>query len=114
MKLREIVNLLDAKCILGRDQLDVEIHSACGSDLMSDVLSFAKEDVILLTGLNNAHVIRTADMAGIRFIIFVRGKEPTKEVLDLAKKSEIGILSTKLPLYEACGKLYLGGLGREN
>lgn len=112
MQLKEVMNILDAQLFLGEEKLKEHVYSACGCDLMSDVLSYAKENVILLTGLVNTHVIRTAEMAGIYTIVFVRGKQPTKEILDLAQELEISIFSTKLPLYEACGYLYTKGLGR--
>lgn len=112
MQLKKIINLLEAKIYNGQDKMEAVVDSACGCDLMSDVLCFAKEDIILLTGLNNPHVIRTAEMAGINYVSFVRGKEPSRDLLDLANELNITVLSTKLPLYEACGRLYVAGLGR--
>jgi len=110
MKIREIVKLLNCQVLAGSDYLDTEVKAGCGCDLMSDVLAFIKPDSILLTGLNNPQVIRTAEIAEIKVICLVRGKQPAREVIDLAKDKEIILLSTFLPLFEACGKLYMNGL----
>lgn len=110
MKIEEVKRLLKAKMWTGDDRLDKEVYAACGCDLMSDVLAFAKEKVLLLTGLVNPQVIRTAEMLDIKAIIFVRGKEPTKDMIDMALQKKMIILSTEEPLYVACGKLYEAGL----
>ena len=110
MKIREIVKLLDCQVFSGREYLEIEIKTGCGCDLMSDVLAFIKSDSILLTGLNNPQVIRTAEIAEIKAVCFVRGKQPKKEIIDLASEKEIILLSTSLPLFEACGILYVNGL----
>lgn len=106
MKIRDIISLLDAEVLCGEENLDVEIHTACGSDMMSDVLAFVKDQSALLTGLVNSQVIRTAVMMDMLCVIFVRGKKPTAEMLELAEKNGIAILSTELRMYEACGRLY--------
>ena len=82
----------------------------CGCDLMSDVLSFIKPNSLLLTGLTNPQVIRTAEMADIKAICFIRGKKPDKETVELAKSKNIPLLLTDLPMFEACGRLYKEGL----
>lgn len=110
MKVSEIAALLDAKLITGEEMMDLDIHSACGSDLMSDVLAFVKDQGMLLTGLVNSHVIRTAEMMDIRVIAFIRGKQPDEEVARLAEEKEMVILCTQLPMYVACGRLYEAGL----
>ena len=91
--------------------LDNEVHSACGSDMMSDVLAFVKEQGVLLTGLINSQVIRTAEMMDMVCIVFVRTKKPTPEMIELAKDNDIALLTSKYRLFEACGKLYTNGLG---
>lgn len=114
MKLSYIKTILDADILTGEDaaELDAtEIHTACGCDLMSDVLAFVKDQSLLLTGLINPQVIRTAEMMDIVAVCFVRGKTPTQEVIELAKDRGIALITTKLPLYLACGKLYNEGLG---
>lgn len=110
MKISEVQRILDAKILNGEDMLDEEVFSACGSDLMSDVLAFVKNQGLLLTGLNNLQVVRTAEMMDIKAIVFVRGKMPDDEIISLAKKKDMIIMSTAEPLYSACGKLYCGGL----
>lgn len=110
MVLRDIKNRLDAELLVGEESLDLEISMACGSDLLSDVLAFTKSDSLLLTGLTNSQVIRTAEVADIRAVCFVRGKRPGREMIEQAREKGIPLLCTSLPLYEACGRLYDGGL----
>ncbi len=110
MKIREIVELLDAEVLYGSDLLDGEVHSACGCDMMSDVLAFVKEQAVLITGLCNPQVVRTAEMMDMRCIVFVRGKKPPADVVALAKESGIAVLASKERMYIACGKLYTHGL----
>ena len=113
MKISKIQELLKAKVWVGQDKIEREVFTACGSDLMSDVLAFVKDRVILLTGLVNPQVIRTAEMMDIKSIVFIRGKEPNKDVLDLAESKNMIILSTNYPMYIACGILYSNGLQYE-
>ena len=111
MKISVIKELLNAEVVCGEDNLDNEVHSACGSDMMSDVLAYVKDQAVLLTGLVNPQVIRTAEMMDMQCVVFVRSKIPSEEMIRLAKESDMVILCTKKRMYEACGKLYLGGLG---
>ena len=113
MKIREIATLLSADVLCGESQLDEEVQSACGSDMMSDVLAFVKDQGVLVTGLVNPQVIRTAMMMDMRCIVFVRSKRPTPEMLHLAKEHHIAVLASCSRMYEACGKLYASGLGNE-
>jgi predicted transcriptional regulator len=110
LKLKDVKEILEAEIISGEELLDIEVVSACGCDLMSDVLSFAKEEAILLTGLINSQVVRTAEMMDMRAIVFVRGKMPGIDIIELAKNKNIVIMTTKHPLYKACGLLYKLGL----
>ncbi len=110
MKLREIVNIIDARVIFGEDLLDTEILSAYGSDLMSDVLAFVEHQCMLLTGLVNPQAVRTAEMMDMKAIVFVRGKEPGEDVIQLAREAGIAVLATECPMYITCGKLYCAGL----
>jgi hypothetical protein len=89
---------------------DQEVASACGADLMSDVMAFVKEKVLLLTGLVNPQVIRTATLLDIHAIIFVRGKIPSRDMIDMAEEAEIVLAGSKLPMFISCGKLYEAGL----
>lgn len=113
MKLKEIKDILDASILCGEDMLGSEVGRACGSDLMSDVLRYTEDDSILLTGLMNVHVLKTADLANIQCIVFVRNKVPIKDIIEEAKKLDLVIMCTELPMYLACGRLYNKGLGVE-
>ena len=110
MTVHDIVALLGARVLCCEDLLDEEVRSACGSDLMSDVLAFVKERSVLLTGLTNQHAIRTAEILDVLCVIFVRGKEPTDDILAMAKERDIVILVTEYTLFTACGILYEQGL----
>ena len=115
MKIKDIQHLLDANLLChGDDNLDKEVTSAFGCDLMSDVLAYVKDQSVLLTGLVNPQVIRTAVMLDMVCVVFVRSKTPTEEILNLAKDSGIAVMSTNKTLYESCGLLYSNGLtGKE-
>ena len=110
MKICTMQELLDAKVLCCEENLGKHVYSACGSDLMSDVLAYVKDQAVLLTGLINSQVIRTAMMMDMVCIVFVRSKDPTEEMLQLARDNGIVILSTDKRLYEACGLLYANGL----
>jgi len=110
MTVAEAVSLLDGQFFCGKESGDREIISACGADLMSDVMAFVKERVLLLTGLVNPQVIRTAELLDIHAIIFVRGKSPSADMIEMAKESDITLGGTKLPMFVSCGKLYEAGL----
>ncbi|MGI6664471.1 MAG: DRTGG domain-containing protein [Christensenellaceae bacterium] len=110
MTVQEIKNILEAEICSREDMLGREVHTACGSDMMSDVLAYVKDQSVLLSGTVNPQVIRTAEMMDMVCIVFVRGKQPTPEMLELAADKDICVLSTKYPMFTACGKLYEKGL----
>ncbi len=110
MKVSKVKELLDAVVDVGADKLDMEVKTACGSDMMSDVLAFVKEEGLLLTGLVNPQVVRTAEMMDIKVIVFVRGKVPSAEMIALAEERGMVLLRTQKPMYVACGELYQAGL----
>ncbi|MGI6144548.1 MAG: hypothetical protein GX092_01370 [Clostridia bacterium] len=110
MKLAEIAKLLNANSFTSLNLNDIETESACGSDLLSDVLAFTKEKTLLLTGLVHPQVLRTVEMVDLVGVVFVRGKEPTQEMVDIAEEKRIPLMSTLYPMYEACGILYRAGL----
>lgn len=110
MTLEKAKEILNAKIIVGYENLSMEIKMGCGCDLMSDVLAFIKPNTLLLTGLTNQQVIYTAEMADINAICFVRGKKPDEETIRLAKAKNINLLTTDLPMFESCGRLYKNGL----
>ena len=110
MKLREVKEILEANIVVGKEKLDMEVFTAFGADLMSDVMAFAKAGSLLLTGLTNAQVVKTAANRNIAAIILVRGKEPSTEAIDMAKELQIPILTTKYILFETAGILYSKGI----
>lgn len=110
MKLREVKDILEAEVIVGEENMDLEVKTAFGADLMSDVLAFAKAGSLLLTGLTNTQVIRTANVLDIAAIILVRGKKPSSETIALARELKIPILATKYILFETAGRLYMKGI----
>lgn len=110
MKISTVKEILNADVVCGEELLDEEVFSAFGCDLMSDVLAFVKNQGLLLTGLNNPQVVRTAFMMDMKAIVFVRGKTPDEEVIQLARSKDIILLKTDERLYSASGKLYNAGL----
>ncbi|WP_130863293.1 DRTGG domain-containing protein [Bacilliculturomica massiliensis] len=110
MKLAKVKELLNAKVCTDMDYENVEVFSACGSDLMSHVLAYFKDRGLLLTGLNNPQVVRTAEMMDILCIVMVRGKEPEPEVVKLANEKGLVVMKTDCTLFTACGLLYTEGL----
>ncbi|HBI73937.1 MAG TPA: hypothetical protein DDY59_12210 [Lachnospiraceae bacterium] len=110
MTIKDIKEILGAKLILGEEWIDREVHTACGSDMMSDVLAFMKDQSVLLTGLCNLQVIRTAEMMDVVCIVFVRGKMPDATMIQMAKEREIALISTGHRMFSACGMLYEKGL----
>ena len=110
MRLSEIRDILGAVVLSGEECLDREVYSACGSDFMSVVLAYVKDQALLLTGLVNPQVVRTADMMEMKCIVFVRGKKPDAGILELAKERDIVVMSSPKRMYEACGLLYYNGL----
>lgn len=110
MKLSEILTLLDGRLLCGDAQSDLTITSAFSGDMMSDVLAYCQEQSLLLTGLLNGQVIRTAEMLDMHCIIFVRGKVPAPEVLQLASEKGIAVISTRHGMFTAGGLLYEAGL----
>ncbi len=111
MKLSKVKELLKAEVLTGEEFLDKDIFSVCGCDLMSDVLAFVKDRAVLLTGLMNPQVIRTAEMMDIETVVFVRGKKPDDAIVGMAKMKDIVVMTTDYPLYIASGKLYKEGVG---
>lgn len=110
MKISRVAEILNAEIIACPELSDSDVYSACGSDMMSDVLAFVKDQAVLLTGLVNSQVIRTAEMMDMRCIVFVRSKQPSPEMLALAKQCGIVVMTTGKRMYEACGLLYSSGL----
>jgi predicted transcriptional regulator len=112
MKVRDVIRILDAE-VLVDGNLDTEVKTACGSDMMSDVLAFVKDQGMLLTGLCNPQVIRTAEMMDMHCVVFVRGKDIDPSIVELARSRDIIVLQTRHRMFSACGLLYMGGLRGE-
>ena len=111
MTIQDIKNILHAEILWADEEmLSHEVHTACGSDMMSDVLAFVKDQSVLITGLNNPQVVRTADMMDMICIVFVRGKRPDAGILALAEERGMAILCTRHTMFTACGLLYEQGL----
>ena len=110
MKISKMQELLDAKVLCCEENLGKHVYSAFGCDLMSDVLAYVTDQSVLLTGLVNPQVIRTALMMDMVCIIFVRSKAPNQEMIDLARENGIVMMSTEKTLYNTCGILYSNGL----
>lgn len=110
MTIKTVAQTIEAQIVCNKELEDKEVFCACGSDLMSDVMAFVKDQVLLLTGLINVQVIRTANLMDIDVVCFVRGKQPTQEMINMAQDLGIILLTTKLPMFISCGKLYEAGL----
>ena len=110
MKIEEIADILKAKILYLPEGFDADIQIAGASDLMSDVLAYVAEDILLITGLMSAQVIRVADLMDISAIVFVRGKVAQKDILDGAKEAGIDVLSTDMTTFTSCGLLHAAGI----
>jgi len=110
MLLKEVKELLNASVLTGEDHLERQTHSACGADLLSDVLVHVNNQSLLLTGLCNPQVMRTAEMLDIICVVMVRGKIPDENTLELAKERDICVLATNYTMFTASGILYSAGL----
>ena len=110
MKIRELVSIVEGEIVYGEEFLDNEVFTACGSDMMSDVLAFTKRNTLLCTGLTNMQVVRTADMTELSALVFVRGKVPDADIVAAAAENNLPVLATDYTLFEACGILYGAGI----
>lgn len=110
MTLEDIIRLLEAKVVCGDKELQKEVKKAFAADLMSDVLRLNTEDMLLITGMANLQVIRTAEMSDISYILFARDKKVTEEMLELAEENHMVLLQCKQSMFKVCGELYKAGL----
>ena len=110
MKLGDVLEIIEGKVISENVDLDQEVQMGCGADLMSDVLAFTQEGTVLMSGLINPQVVRAAEMASVKAIVFVRGKLPPSETIALAEEKGIPLLASKYTMFETCGRLYQAGL----
>jgi len=110
MLIKDIQKILDAELLVGKELLETEVHTACGSDMMSDVLAFVKDQAVLITGLLNQQAIRTAAMMDMVCVVFVRGKHPDDDIIEVARENGIAVMTTTQRMFTACGMLYEAGL----
>ena len=110
MNIADMVKVLNARILCGEDRLETRVYTACCSDLMSDVLAFVNEKTVLITGLTNPHVLRTADMLDLKCLVYARGKVPGEEILEQAEEQGLVVITTKATAFTACGLLYEAGL----
>ena len=110
MTIQDMVKVLHATVLVGKEKLLTPVHTACCSELMSDVLAFVNDQTVLITGLTNPHVIRTSEMLDLKCIIFSKGKVPAEDVLQSAIEQGLVILSTKETSFTVCGLLFQLGL----
>lgn len=108
--LQQICELLDGTFMCGEEQADQQVYTACGCDLMSDVLAFTRSGSVLLTGLTNMQVIRTAEMLDLKAVVFVRSKRPDESVVEMARSLNMVLVMSPHPLYESCGRLFAAGM----
>src|SRR5574339_150405 len=109
MKLSEIIELSDGTVLNPEVGLNIKVRGGCGADLMSDVLASSQPKAVLLTGLTNPQVVRTAQIAEIRAIIFVRGKQPQTETLNIARQENMPLITSPFGMFELCGRLHRAG-----
>lgn len=110
MKIKDVVDIVNADILTDCYEENFEFKYGFASDLMSDVLAYAKGDSLLITGLNNPQVVRTAEMLDICCVLFVRGKKPSKEVIELAKQNSLTVLATNHTMFKTCGLLVMNGM----
>ena len=110
MKIEKIVQLLEATVLCGHHRISDEISKAFSSDLMSDVLTLDTENILLLTGLANIQTIRTAEVAEIQYLVIVRNKKITSDIVDLANELNMVIIESPFSMYKASGILYANGV----
>jgi len=110
VQLKDIARILEAEVLTCEDKLNCTVEAACGCDLISDMLAFTKEKMIVLTGLVSPQIIRAAEMVDLSGVVFVRGKRPTPDIIELSEELGIPIMCTHYPLYESAGLLFAAAL----
>ena len=110
MKLAEIMDVLQCEVLAGENDLAIDVETVVASDGMSEILAFAQPGALMLTGLTNVQSIRTADIANVQAVIYIRGKRPEEKVITLAREKKIPVLATTLGMFDVCGILREAGL----
>jgi len=110
MTVKELLKYINGKLLTKSGDLNREVKGGCGADLMSDVLASIQPDAVLLTGLCNPQVVRTAQMSDVAAIVFVRGKNPDQSTIDLAESEGIPLITSPYGMFELSGRLFQAGL----
>lgn len=110
MLLRDLILIIDGTLVTNSTDMNRVIKGGFGADLMSDVLASIQPEAVLLTGLCNPQVVRTAQMADVAAVVLVRGKNPPAETIRLANEENVPIVSTPYGMFEVCGRLHNAGL----
>jgi hypothetical protein len=110
MKIEKIIQLLEAKILCGSHRISDDITNAFSSDLMSDVLTLDAENILLITGLANVQIIRTAEVAEIHYLVIVRNKKVSKDIVELAEALNMVLIESPYSMFKASGILYANGL----
>jgi len=110
VRLGDVARILEAEVLIGEDKLDLQVEAGCGCDLISDLLAFTKERMLVLTGLVSPQIIRAAEVVGLGAFVFVRGERPTPDIIDMSRELGLPIMCTHYPLYESAGLLFAAGL----
>jgi hypothetical protein len=110
LKLREVIATVEGIVVGDQIDLNLVVRQGVSADLMSDALRFGGEQMLLVTGLTNPQVVRTAEMIGIPALLFVRAKLPPPETIALAREAGIVLIATRYTMYESSGLLYKAGL----
>ena len=110
MTLHEIKDLLQCEVLAGGDNLQVDVTQVVASDGMSEILAFARSKELMITGLTNIQSVRTADVADVLAIVYIRGKRPNEKAIEFAKEKGIPVLATELGMFDVCGILREHGL----
>ncbi len=110
MKINDLIEFIDGELLTKSADLTRDVKGGCGADLMSDVLASIQPDAVLLTGLCNPQVVRTAQMSDVAAIVFVRGKRPPEETIRLANEEGIPLITSPFGMFELSGRLFQAGL----
>lgn len=110
MTVKDIIGKIEGQVVCSEEKLNTEVEYAFSSDLMSDVLTVEKENLILITGLTNLQAIRTSEMSDISCIIFARDKKVTGDIVSLAKENNMILIESPFSMFRISGELYKAGI----
>lgn len=110
MKLQDLISTIDGTLVTNPTNLNRMIKGGFAADLMSDVLASIQPEAVLMTGLCNPQIVRTAQMADVVAIVLVRGKRPHAETIQLANEENVPLVSTPYGMFDVCSRLHDAGL----